>query len=65
MSTEILNEKEARRVLGVSPSTMNRLRDEGRLGFYKIGPRKIAYSPEHIQEFLKNSEHKPTNGNGK
>ena len=55
MSNKNLTEKEACTATGLSRVTFYRLRDEGKIGFYKIGNR-IFYAPHHIQEFLARNE---------
>jgi excisionase family DNA binding protein len=50
-----ISEQDAAEQLGVSTSTIYRLRTTGRLGYYRIGER-VRYGPKHLEEYLKSVE---------
>lgn len=47
----LLSEKDAARRLGVSRITLLRMRQSGRIKFYRIGTR-VLFDNEHLREFL-------------
>lgn len=44
--------KEAQRITGLGRTTLWKAINKGRLKCFKVG-RRILFSPEHLQEFLK------------
>ncbi|HEX8264584.1 MAG TPA: helix-turn-helix domain-containing protein [Pyrinomonadaceae bacterium] len=54
-------EKETAQILGLSPMTVRRRRENGELGFYKAG-RRVLISEKHIADYLAACERsvKPT-----
>lgn len=57
------SDKEAARKLGVSRITVLRMRQAGRIGFYRIGTR-VVISEEQIQAFLAACERKACSQEG-
>jgi excisionase family DNA binding protein len=53
---EMIAESKAAKILGVSRTTLLRLRQKGAIRFYKIGVR-VLYSAAHIVEFRDAHEH--------
>jgi excisionase family DNA binding protein len=47
----LLSEREAAKRLGVSRITMLRMRQDGRIKFYRIGAR-VLFADEHLRDFL-------------
>lgn len=75
MSTEIesslLNEAQVAGLLGIDRSTLCRLRQNGAIGYFRIGGKRggrILFNEQQINAFLERSEHKPVrpqlNGKG-
>jgi excisionase family DNA binding protein len=58
-SVMTLSEREAAEQLGVSQSTIYRLRSTNRLGYYRIGER-VRFAPKHLEEYLKSIEVEPS-----
>ncbi len=54
---ELMSEVEAARKCGVSRITLLRMRQAGKIGFYRIGTR-VLFSEAHISEFLGRVERK-------
>jgi len=54
---KLYSEREAATKLGVSRITLLRMRQAGRVGFYRIGTR-VLYGDEHLQSFLVKCERK-------
>lgn len=52
----ILTEKDAAKLLSLSARTLLRLRRAGEIGFYQLASRRVGYSAEHLQDFLKRHE---------
>jgi excisionase family DNA binding protein len=50
-SLEVLSESQAARKLGLSCMTLQRARNRGQIGFYKVG-RRVIYSIAHLLAFL-------------
>ena len=50
-----MTEEEFCRFLGVSRTTLWRLRRAGKLSYYRVGD-KVLYSAQHAEEFLVNCE---------
>jgi excisionase family DNA binding protein len=42
--------------LGVSKITVHRLRHQGKINYYQISEKRIAYSQRHLDEYLKKRE---------
>ena len=53
--TELFTQKEAAEKLKIKPQTLRRLRERGKLKYYKVG-HAVRISQEHIDEFLRDSE---------
>jgi len=51
-----LSSREAASFLGISVSTLNRLRDLERIRYYRIGFRVIYSVQNHLKPFLENCE---------
>jgi excisionase family DNA binding protein len=49
----VMTENDAAKLLGISKSTLKRLRNAKRISFYRIGGQ-VFYSPEMITAFLAN-----------
>jgi excisionase family DNA binding protein len=49
-------DEQVAKLLGVSSGTVKRWRLEGRLGFIRIGPRRVAITNDHIDNFLRQGE---------
>ncbi len=47
-----LTDEQAASLLGVSGGTIKRWRLEGRLGFLRIGPRRVVIRPEDVTAFI-------------
>jgi excisionase family DNA binding protein len=47
----VITEKDAAEMLGISKSTLKRIRDAKEISFYRIGGQ-VFYSPEIIRAFL-------------
>jgi excisionase family DNA binding protein len=52
----VLTEKQVCRQLNVSRATLWRWRRSGKIASYKLGAKKIGYSPTHIAALLKQCE---------
>jgi len=57
--SEMLSEAKAAKVLGVSRTTLFRLRNSGAIRFYRIGYR-VLYSAAQIQEYCSKVEQNTT-----
>lgn len=55
MTDGLLSEREAAKRLGVSRITMLRMRQDGRIKFYRIGTR-VLFGDEHLRDFLASVE---------
>lgn len=53
---QLLTESQVCQALSVSRHTLFRWRKSGKLGFMKLGTKKIAYTPAHIQSLLQGFE---------
>ena len=51
---EYLNDEAVAKLFGVAISTVKRWRLEGRLGFTRIGPRRVVIRPEDVSAFIEN-----------
>jgi len=51
---EYLNDQAVAKLFGVAVSTVKRWRLEGRLGFTRIGPRRVGIRREDLDAFVKN-----------
>lgn len=51
---QYLNDEDVAKRFGVHVSTIKRWRLEGRLGFTRIGPRRVAIRPEDVEALLEN-----------
>lgn len=57
----LLKVKEAAKVIGLSASTMNKMRCTGHgPRFYRIGKRRIGYALTDLQDWLSGSQHTST-----
>jgi excisionase family DNA binding protein len=52
---ELLPADETARALRVSPRELKRLREKGRIAFYRTGHRTCLFAVEDIQKFLRAS----------
>jgi len=50
------DERAAARKLGVSVDTLRRERQRGRIGFVRIGQRKVKYTDRHLADYLELKE---------
>lgn len=60
---ELLGEKQAAKMLGVSRPTLLRIRKKGEIRFYEYGGR-IRYKTEFLDEYLKRTERAPAGVEG-
>jgi excisionase family DNA binding protein len=58
VSDRLLTDRDVCALTGLDRVTLYRLRNAGKIGFYKFG-KVIRYSPEHIREFLEQHERQP------
>lgn len=58
INDRLLTDRDVCSITGLDRVTLYRLRNAGKIGFYKFG-RVIRYSAEHIREFLKRHERQP------
>ncbi|NOT62398.1 MAG: hypothetical protein HOP19_19500 [Acidobacteria bacterium] len=58
----ILNQSDVRKQFRISRSRQWQLRKSGKLGYLDFGNGRVAYFPEHIEEYLKRCEHKAASG---
>ncbi len=56
MRYEYLNDEAVAKLFGVAVSTVKRWRLEGRLGFTRIGPRRVGIRREDLDAFVKSGE---------
>ncbi len=56
MRYEYLNDEAVAKLFGVAVSTVKRWRLEGRLGFTRIGPRRVGIRREDVDAFIKSGE---------
>jgi excisionase family DNA binding protein len=57
-SDRLLTDRDVCSLTGLDRVTLYRLRNAGKIGFYKLG-KVIRYSTEHIREFLAQHERQP------
>lgn len=57
--TQMKTMDQAAQLLGVSKPTLSRLMRRGRLGFYRLGEKRVLFSDKHIADFLADCERKP------
>ena len=66
---KLYTEAEAAEELGVSVATLRRERKRRRIGFKRIGQRKVKYTDAHLAEYLERQDVEPcpdeTSGSGK
>lgn len=63
---ELLNLKQAARYIGKSPSTLRRLMDAGRVGFYGLAHEQKTFSPaKHLDPYLRSIETVPKKAKAK
>ena len=48
----LLTEQEAAAMLHVSPRTLRDLRSKGMIRYIRLSPRKIAFTPDDIAEYI-------------
>lgn len=58
VSDRLLNDRDVCALTGLDRVTLYRLRNAGKIGFYKLG-KVIRYSPQHVREFLEQHERHP------
>ena len=58
VTDRLLTDRDVCVLTGLDRVTLYRLRNAGKIGFYKFG-KVIRYSPEHIREFLEQHERQP------
>lgn len=58
---EWLEPHEVMKMLQISPRCLQTYRDEGKVGFSKIGKKKIYYSRESVEQLLQKNFVKPFN----
>jgi excisionase family DNA binding protein len=58
VSDRLLTDRDVCALTGFDRVTLYRLRNAGKIGFYKFG-KVIRYSPDHIREFLQQYERQP------
>ena len=58
LPTRLVDPKGLAHQLGVSPSTVFRWRRDGLIAFYRLGNR-VAFSPRHVEDFLRSREVQP------
>jgi excisionase family DNA binding protein len=56
MRYEYLNDEAVAKLFGVAVSTVKRWRLAGRLGFTRIGPRRVGIRREDLDAFVKSGE---------
>lgn len=60
---KLYTRKEAAKMLGVGLTTLDKLRNTGRLGYYQATPGgKVQFKQEHLDAFLARSERCPSRG---
>ncbi len=59
---EVMSETQAAQKLGLSRITLQRARNLGQIGFYKVG-RRVIYSLAHLLNFLTRFERKDSLSN--
>lgn len=59
----LMTEAEISKITGLDRVTLYRLRQAGKIGFFKFG-KVIRYSQEHIQNFMKSNERPAKKGKG-
>jgi excisionase family DNA binding protein len=57
-TVRLLDRKGLAHQLGVSPSTVFRWCRDGLIAFYRLGNR-VAFSPKHVEDFLRSCEVQP------
>jgi hypothetical protein len=56
-SQKIFSEEEVTKLLHLSPKTMQNYRRDGKIGYIQPkGGRRILYTAEHIEDFLRDNE---------
>jgi len=58
MNDRLLTDRDVCELTGLDRVTLYRLRNAGKIGFYKLG-KVIGYSTEHFREFLAQHERQP------
>lgn len=56
-----LDSQEVLQLLRISPRTLQNLRDQGKIGFTRIGKKLIYYSRESVERILKQNYQGPFN----
>jgi len=56
-ASKFLTDETAAKHFGVHASTVKRWRLEGRLGFLRIGPRRVVIRHEDIDAFIQSGNH--------
>lgn len=51
----LLSYKEAADLLGIHPGTLRKWVSEGRIGYVKVGPRRVKFRPHQLTDVM--SEH--------
>lgn len=59
---EWLEPQEVMEILKISPRCLQTYRDQGKIGFSKIGKKKIYYSRKSVEELLHKNYVEPFNG---
>lgn len=59
---EWLEPQEVMGILKISPRCLQTYRDQGKIGFSKIGKKKIYYSRKSVEELLHKNYVEPFNG---
>lgn len=59
---EWLEPQEVMEILKISPRCLQTYRDQGKIGFSKIGKKKIYYSRKSVEELLHKNYIEPFNG---
>ena len=56
----LLTRKEAAAMLGISVNTLDKWRQEGKIGYYQPRPGcKVMFTLSHLDKFLGQTEHTP------
>ncbi len=57
---EILRPKQAAEVLTISPRTLYRLVEEGKIGHIRVSEHGLRFRREHVVEYLETNTHEVT-----